>query len=60
MRKKTDKAIIKNCISEKFRKQIYFFICISAGYVFPESSKEFWKNSHFENMRASFLLRFQN
>ena len=24
MRKKTDKTIFKNCISEKFRKQLYF------------------------------------
>jgi hypothetical protein len=27
--------------------------------VFHESSKEFWKNSHFENMRADFLMRCQ-
>ena len=60
MRKKTDKTIFKNCISEKFRKQLYFFTCISPNYVFHESPKEFWKNNHFENMRASFLRRCQN
>ena len=25
-----------------------------------EITKEFWKNRHFENMRAGFLLRWQN
>ena len=29
-------------------------------YVFHESPKEFWKDSHFENMRAGFLRRCQN
>jgi hypothetical protein len=28
--------------------------------VFHESLKEFWKKSHLENMRASFLRRCQN
>ena len=60
MHKKTDKSIFKNCISEKFRKQLYFFTCILPDYVFHESPKEFWKNNHFENMRASFLRRCQN
>jgi hypothetical protein len=32
-----------------------FFTCILPDYVFNESLKEFWKNSHFENMRAEFL-----
>ena len=60
MHKKTDKTKFKNCISEKFRKQHNFFTCISPDYAFHESSKEFWKNNHFENMRASFLRRCQN
>ena len=60
MHKKTDKTIFKNCISEKFRKQLYFFTCISPEYVFHESPKEVRKNNHFENMRASFLRRCQN
>ena len=60
MRKKTDKTIIKKCNSVKFRKQRNFFTCISPDYVFHESPKEFWKNNHFENMRASFLRRSQN
>ena len=55
MHKKTDKTIFKNYISEKFMKQLNFSICISPDYVFHESPKEFWKNSHFECMRASFL-----
>ena len=59
MRKKTDKIILKNGISEKFRKQL-FFTCISPEYVFHESPKEFWKNNYFENMRASFFRRCQN
>jgi hypothetical protein len=29
-------------------------------YVSHEILKEFWKNSHFENMRADFLRRCQN
>ena len=29
-----------------------FFACILADYLAHESPKEFWKNSHFENMRA--------
>ena len=60
MRKKPELSISKNCISEKFRKQLYFFTCILPDYVFHESPKEFWKNSHFENMRADFLRRCQN
>ena len=60
MRKKPELSIFKNCISEMFRKQLYFFTCILPDYVFHESSKEFWKNTRFENMRASFLRRCQN
>jgi hypothetical protein len=60
MHKKTDKSILKNCIIEKFRKKLYFLTCILPDYVFHESPKEFCKNNHFENMRASFFRRYQN
>ena len=33
----------------------YFFTCILPDYVAHDITKEFWKNSHFENMRAVFL-----
>ena len=38
----------------------YFFICIFHDYMGHDSNKEFWKNTHFENMTAGFLLRYQN
>ena len=38
----------------------FFFTCILPDYVGHESLKEFWKNRHFENMRADFLRRCQN
>ena len=37
-----------------------FFTSILPDYVYYESLKEFWKKSHFENMRAGFLRRRQN
>ena len=37
-----------------------FFTCILSDYVADEITKEFWKNSHFENMRADFPLKCQN
>ena len=49
----------KGVINKKFRKQFYFSTCILPGYVGHESSKGFWTNSHFENMRAD-ILRCQN
>ena len=30
----------------------YFLNCILPDYMAPESPEEFWKNSHFENMKA--------
>ena len=60
MRKKTDKSIVKDCIREKFRKQLNSFNCILSYYVFHESPKEFWKNNDFENMRASSFRKCQN
>ena len=44
----------------KVLKTILFFTCIPPDYVSHESSKEFLKNSHFENMIAGFLQRCQN
>ena len=38
----------------------YFFVCILPDYLSHESSKEFWKKRHFENMGAGFLRRCQN
>ena len=60
MHKKPELSIFKSCISEMFRKQLYFFTCILPDHVFHESPKEFLKNNHFENMRAGFLRRCQN
>ena len=54
------KTIFKNVISEKLRKQFCFLTCILPDYVAHESFKEFWKNGHFENMRADFFRRCQN
>ena len=36
------------------------FTWILPDYVSHEISKEFWKSSHFQNMRAGFLRRCQN
>ena len=60
MRKKPDSTIFKKYISKKFRKWFYLFTCILPDYVPHENQKEFWRNSHFENTRAGFLLRYQN
>ena len=60
MHKKPDSTIFKKFISKKFRKWFNFLISILPDYVPHESQKEFWKNSHFENTRAGFLLRCQN
>ena len=42
------------------QKIFYFFTCILLDYLAHEITKEFWKNIHFENMTAAFLLRCQN
>ena len=47
-------------VHEKLRKQFCFLTCILPDYVAHESFKEFWKNGHFENMRADFIRRGQN
>ena len=60
MHEKRDKSILRIFINEKFRKLFYFFTCILPNYLTHESQKDFWKNSHFENTRAGFLLWCQN
>ena len=60
MHEKRDKSILIIFINEKFRKLFYFFTCILPNYLTHESQKDFWKNSHFENTRAGFLLWCQN
>ena len=59
-RKKYDIFKLKIFINKKFWKTFYFFTCILPDYVAHDITKEFWKNSHFENMTAGFLLRCQN
>ena len=41
-------------INEKFKKIFYSFSCIFSDYMAHDINKEFWKNSHFENMTAGF------
>ena len=55
---KCHKGNSKKVISKKFRKWFHSCTCILPDYVSDESSKEFWKNSHFENLRAGFLGRW--
>ena len=43
MRKKPELSIFKNCISEMFRKQIYFFTRILPDYCFMKTQKNFGK-----------------
>ena len=47
-------------INKKLKKIFYIFTCILPNYVPHEITKEFWKNSHFENITAGFILRSQN
>ena len=44
----------------KSQKISYSFTWILPDYVAHEITQEFWKNSYFKNMTASFLLRCQN
>ena len=55
---KCHKGNSKKVISKKFRKWFHSCTCILPDYVSDESAKEFWKNSHFENLRAGFLGRW--
>ena len=50
--KKYDSSKLKIFINEKFQKNIQFFTCILPNNVAHDITKEFWKNSHFENARA--------
>ena len=59
------KAVLRNLLHhfslmKSSENKFYFFTCILVGYVAHESPKEFLEYSHFENMRAGFLLRCQN
>mgnify|MGYP007048378678 CR=1 FL=1 len=47
-------------VMKSSKNKFYFFTCILPDYVAHESPKEFWKNIDFENVRAGFLLRWQN
>ena len=60
VRKKYDSFKLKIFINKKFWKTFHFFTCILSDYVAHDITEEFWKNSHFENMTAGFLLRCQN
>ena len=51
---------IKISIMKMFKKWFIFFPCILPDYLAHDITKEFWKNSHFENMTDGFLLRCQN
>ena len=41
---------------EKLEKLFFFLTCILPDYLPHEITKEFWKNSHFKNMTAGFVL----
>ena len=45
---------------ENLRKCFILFTYIPIDYLVHEITKEYWKNSHFGNMRAGFLLKYQN
>ena len=53
--KKYDSSKLKNFINEKFKKIFNFFTCILPNNVAHDITKEFWKNSNFENMTAVFF-----
>ncbi len=46
-------------LKKKFRNHLCLFICILPDYMANDSSKKLFKNIHFENTRAGFLLRCQ-
>ena len=39
---------------------VFIFYCILPDWMAQSIPKEFWKNSHFENMTAGFLRRCKN
>jgi hypothetical protein len=57
---KTIQIWIQFSFNKKLRNCAYFFTCILHDYVADDIIKYFWKNNHFENMTAVFLLRCQN
>ena len=57
---KTIQIWIQFFLNKMIRNRVHFFTCILPHYVAHDISKEFWKNSHFENVTAVFLLRCQN
>ena len=57
---KMTKVYSKQLLMNSSKNNFIFFTCILSDYVFHESSKEFWKNSHFEHLRADFLSWCQN
>ena len=57
---KKQKKVSSNFLLIKSSRNNFIFYLYLSGYVFNESSKEFWKNSNFEKMRAGFLWRCQN
>ena len=44
---------------KNLRRLFYLFTYILIDYLVHEITEEFWKNSHFENMRTGFLQRCQ-
>ena len=59
-RKRIGQKVYSKIILIKRLGNSFILTCILPDYVGHESSKEFWKNSHFENMRADFHRRCQN
>jgi hypothetical protein len=53
------KVYSKILLMKSSRNNFYFFTCILPDFVSHETSKEFWENSHFENMRADFFRSCQ-
>ena len=54
------KVYSKQLLMNSSKNNFIFFTCIFSDYVSHESSREFWKNSHFEHLRADFLSWCQN
>ena len=51
---KSTKVFSKMLLLKSSDSIFYFFTRTLPDYVFHDSPKEFWKKSHFENMRAGF------
>ena len=59
-RLKRSQFSIQLLIQLKLQKIFYFLTCIFPDFVVDEITREFWKSSHFKNMRADFPLECQN